>query len=116
MKPGTNAIVEVCGDGSMISSTRRRGHHSVLRDGRPLDPGFYFVLWTEGEHAGDTQRFYFGPFAQRLAAETLRTSAQHLGLIRPNAAAEAATRVRQGAEERACGRNPGFLFPCAVRP
>lgn len=49
---------------------------------RPLDAGYYFVLWPDGRAAGRNQgKRYFGPFKTCAEARLLQRSALSLGLI-----------------------------------
>lgn len=60
----------------------RHGLEIEAVNGRPLDAGYYFVLWPAARKTGRQQgKHYFGPFQTCAEARLLQRSALSLGLI-----------------------------------
>lgn len=60
----------------------RHGLEVEAVDDRPLDAGYYFVLWPAARKSGRKQgKRYFGPFRTCAEARLLLRSALSLGLI-----------------------------------
>lgn len=82
MKARESEVVRVIGTDMMINSQRVLCHYAT-RDGLPLAPGFYLVLWSRGGafNAYDRHARYVGPVESEMLAEKLRTSARFLGIL-----------------------------------
>ena len=61
----------------------------------PLAAGYYFVLSSVRKgRAAKLRKRYFGPFATRVEARLLQTSAMALGLVQPGEAIQAIAECR----------------------
>jgi hypothetical protein len=71
-------IVKVLNDAALINSESYECVYST-RQGKPLEPGFYIVLWPPRviSPSYDESAHYFGPFKSREQARVLLGPANH---------------------------------------